>query len=207
MIYACIDLFSGLNLRDSISGALSKAGIAPDVYADDMCTFLLAGRASSTQQKYMYAFKAFKRFAVARKFPVLPTTHMHVAVYVTDLLTKKRSASVVSNAVYALKWAHKVSGFEDPTVNTIVTSLLESGRRKFGRPTVKKDVVTSDVIISLCSTYAGSSDLLVVRNLCMIVVAFSAFLRYDELCHVKISDLTFEDGYFTIMIRKAKTDQ
>ena len=39
------------------------------------------------------------------------------------------------------------------------------------------------------------------------VVSYAAFLRFDELVHIRAMDVKFQDDYMSITIPKSKTDQ
>ena len=137
----------------------------------------------------------------------MPAEPIRVAVYITELLEGGSSHHVVSSAIYGIKWAHDMNGFTDPTNNAFVKNLHESAKRITGTKTVKKDAISSDLIIQLCDSFVGNEDLLVVRDLCMITTAFAGFLRYDELSSIKCSDIFISDEYFKICLTKSKTDQ
>lgn len=72
---------------------------------------------------------------------------------------------------------------------------------------VKKEAITSSMLVDLCEKHKDSNDLLVVRDLCMIVLAYSGFLRFDELHSLHCTDINFFPEYFLIYIRKSKVDQ
>ena len=55
--------------------------------------------------------------------------------------------------------------------------------------------------------FKDCNDLLVIRDLCMILICFSGFLRYDELSSLLCNDVQFLEGYISLRIRKSKTDQ
>ncbi|VDI72278.1 Hypothetical predicted protein [Mytilus galloprovincialis] len=115
--------------------------------------------------------------------------------------------STVNTAFYSVKWAHEIYGQLDPTSNTFVQNLLESAKRTAKNPVNKKDPVSKDILIDLCSKYQYSNDLTVVRDLVMILLSFSAFLRFSELSQLKCNDVTIKEGYLVLKIRKSKTDQ
>lgn len=71
----------------------------------------------------------------------------------------------------------------------------------------RKDPVDSETLQTLCETYKNSTDLLVLRNLTMILIGFAGFLRYDELSSLKCKDVTVESDYLKITIQRSKTDQ
>jgi site-specific recombinase XerC len=60
-------------------------------------------------------------------------------------------------------------------------------------PVVKKDPVSTDILISLCTMFQGSIDLTVVRDLTMILLCYSAFLRFSELSQLKCHHITVKD--------------
>lgn len=111
----------------------------------------------------------------------MPASPIHVALYLRHLLQNGSSQNPVNNAVYAIKWAHECAGFTDPTNNSYVTSIQEAAKRKASRAINKKEPISKDVLIELCDKYINESDLLVVKNLTMILFCFADFLRFDEV--------------------------
>ena len=55
-------------------------------------------------------------------------------------------------------------------------------------------------------TFSHNSDLLVLRDLSMILIGFSGFFRFDELVELRCSDINFSWRVLSIQIRKSKTD-
>ena len=90
----------------------------------------------------------------------------------------------------------------DPTGNAFVNNLVESAKRTAKAPVVKKDPVSTDILISLCTMFQGSTDLAVVRDLTMILLCYSAFLRFSELSQLKCHHITVKDDYLVIKIKK-----
>ncbi|CAC5371043.1 unnamed protein product [Mytilus coruscus] len=88
---------------------------------------------------------------------------------------KGSSKSVVQSAVYGIKWAHNIQGIQDPTTDSFVVNLMEAAKRQPHRPRVKKDHMTADVLINLCSKYKDSNHLLVIRDLTVIILCFAGF--------------------------------
>ena len=86
-----------------------------------------------------------------------------------------------------------MNSFSDPTEDSFIQSLQGSAKRLNGKPVNKKDHVTSHMIIELCSEFKDSDDLMIVRDLAMIVLSFAGFLRFDELSSLKCNDVTVHD--------------
>ena len=128
-------------------------------------------------------------------------------LYLTKLLDAGSTHHVIAAAIYGIKWAHDMNGLDDPTNNAFIRNLHESAKRTTSRKTVKKDVVTANMLIELCNIFVNNHDVIVIRDLCMITTAFAGFLRYDELSSIRCNDLSFQSDYFVINIHKSKTDQ
>jgi hypothetical protein len=73
------------------------------------------------------------------------------------LLDSGATYSTVSSAFYSIKWAHDMCGQLDPTGNAFAKKLVESAKRTAKAPVVKKDPVSTDILISLC-TYVSRLD-------------------------------------------------
>ena len=95
----------------------------------------------------------------------------------------------------------------DPTDNAFVQNLVDSAKRTAKPPVKKKDPVTRYILINLCSMFLHSKDLLIMRDLVMILLSFSGFLRFNELSQLRGNDVIVKDCYLIIKIRKSKTDQ
>ncbi|KAK6191282.1 hypothetical protein SNE40_003012 [Patella caerulea] len=59
----------------------------------------------------------------------------------------------------------------------------------------------------LLNKYESCKDLLIVRNLTMILIGFAGFLRYDELSSLKAREISLSDDYLKIFICNSKTDK
>lgn len=202
--------FAGLGLCTSIERAVQAVGPVSKNFASlstKMADYVLQSRSCSTVSKYYKSFQRWENFVLYENGCPLPAEPIHVALYVTNLLEKQCSHSVISSAVYSIKWVHGINGYSDPTKNCFVQNLIETSKRIARKPKMRKDCVSSDMVKELCELYKHSNDLLLVRDLAMIVIAFSGFLRFDELSSLRICDVSFHDSFLKLFIRKSKTDQ
>ncbi|KAK3093741.1 hypothetical protein FSP39_019543 [Pinctada imbricata] len=172
------------------------------------CAIIFCARSSeNTCKSYSNGFKKWQRFISAQGHSALPAHPVHIALYLTHLLDSGASSNTVNLAVYCIKWVHGLNGYSDPTDNSFVKNLQESAKRRAKPKTCRKDPVTPEMLIKLCEMFKSSSDLLVVRDLTMILLSFAGFLRYDEISSLCCQDVKIFDGYFSIKITKSKTDQ
>ncbi|XP_052220347.1 uncharacterized protein LOC127837384 [Dreissena polymorpha] len=171
-----------------------------------MAGHLLDSRAETTVSKYSYQVKLFKTFCADKQFSTLPAHAIHVALYLSNLIDAGKSDSVVSAAFYGIKWYHNINDLQDPTDNQIVKSMLECAKRVNSRPVTKKDIVDTKSLISLCDMFSDSNDVIVLRDLSMILLSYAGFLRFDEVSSLRCCDVSFFDDHIKLFIRKSKTD-
>lgn len=202
---------TGIGLEEFVREAVEDSGIGEDHIlfglSRSLSSHLLDARSDSTVKKYFYGFKKWDKFITDYNFVSLPASPVHVALYLTHLLDSGFKFSSISTAVYSIKWAHEMCGKTDPTSNSFVKNLVDSAKRSVKMPVKKKDPVTSDILKKLCTIHQFSKDLYIVRDLAMILLCFSGFLRFNELSQLRCDDIVVKDTYLVIRIKKSKTDQ
>lgn len=95
---------------------------------------------------------------------------------------------------------------QDPTENNIVKLLLNTAKRISSKPVVKKDVLSSEMFQELCAIYQHTHDVIDLRDLAMIMLAYSGFMRISEVCDLKCNVIKFNSDHVVIKVRKSKTD-
>ena len=171
-----------------------------------MPDYLKASKSNNTTKKYELYFKKFKDFMISQGKQYLPAKDFLVSLFVVHLIDTNVSHNVINSYIYSIKWMHKLYGYADPTDNMHVKDLLSTSNRRPGKPCLKKDVIETSYIISLFSKYTACTDPYIVRDLTMIIVCFTGFLRYDELSNI-CNEVIFCDDHVKIRISKSKTDQ
>ena len=128
----------------------------------------------------------------SHKKSFLSARSIYLAMYCTHLLNINKSDHVISSVIYEITYYHNLHGYADPTDCSIVKFLQDASKR---------------VIKSLFAKYHSSEDLAVIRDLAMIILSFTVFLRYDELSNLRCNDVTFHNDYYlNFHLRKSKTD-
>ena len=122
------------------------------------------------------------------------------------MLESTKSHNSVQTALHALKWARDLAGLDSPTENATV-KLVAGSKRIIGLKKVnrKEPLSTQDLNKLIANT--DLTNLLVLRNVCIYSLAFSALLKFDDLVRIRRSDLDFQEGYLKIAISKSKNDQ
>ena len=111
--------------------------------------------------------------------------------------------------MYAIDWAHKVAGLEPPSNHPLVKSIVDAGHRVYGKSVVKKEPITSDLVLRLVSSYSYTRKLTFYssRTLELCSVSFAGFLRFDEISNLKCHEVEIKNEYMLIFIESSKTDQ
>lgn len=123
------------------------------------------------------------------------------------LLQTGSSQHQVNNAVYAIKWAHECAGLQIQQKILILHLYRRKRGVKLVGLSIKKGRFPRMFIIELCDKYIDESDLLIVRNLTMILFCFAGFLRFDEVSSSKFKNVHVYDEYIVSNIQKSKTDR
>lgn len=172
-----------------------------------MSDYLQTSRGTQTVKKYTYSFKKWKTYCANNKLVSLPAQPVCIALYLTEQLDAGASAGTLESMVYSIKWHHGINGLDDPTKNTYITNILESAKRMPKTRVSRKDPVTDSMLSELCLKYIHSTELLVIRDLTMILISYAGFLRYDELSHIRCDEIEIHSDFMRIHLPKSKTDK
>ena len=150
---------------------------------------LRLSRAESTVQKYTRSFDRWKKWAAQypeiSEFPAQPA-------HVQHLLETSEAKTAVDDAVNALAWAHELGGLPSSTSHPTVRTMQESAHRIKGRPKVKKEPATPQLLQKMASTLAQeSASLLDIQTVTICLLAFSGFFRFNKIAQIRCSDLQF----------------
>ena len=177
-----------------------------DRIIDTMAIQMVSARADTTVTKYCYQIRAFDDFCEKKGISSRPACSIHVAMYLSQMIDAGKSDKVISSSLYAIKWLHRMNDYPDPTINSTVLMLVDSAKRLNSKPIVKKDVISTQNLIELCSMYLESRDIIVLRDLSMIVLGFAGFLRFNEIVDLRCCDLRFSTDHLVLYVKKSKTD-
>jgi integrase len=167
---------------------------------------LVDARASSTTKLYMQAYKKWKDWTFKHSKLALPADPQVVVLYLLHLAKSANSFSVLKVAISGLAWAHKLAGFSSPSQHVLVAETLAGLKVRLAKPKQPK-VPFSVAHIHLLFDRLDVSNLTDVRNVCLMGLAFFAFLRFDEVVHLKVGNVSLHNTHAELIIEKAKNDQ
>ncbi|CAC5371805.1 unnamed protein product [Mytilus coruscus] len=83
--------------------------------------YFLSSRSLNTRTKYQYAFNAFCTWTKLHNITPLPSSDYTVSLYLIHISQSAKSASKIHEVIYAISWAHKLAGFNNPCTSELVT--------------------------------------------------------------------------------------
>jgi site-specific recombinase XerD len=168
---------------------------------------LSKARAPNTNKAYLAAFNRWVIWAA--DFPevtVLPAKAVHIVLYLSHLSSIVKNFASVNQFVSAVTWMHAINNHNSPMSNPVVIEVINGLKRSLAGPVVHKEPFTPEHILRFV-TVMNKKSLTDVRNTLMILVAFFAFLRVDELIHIKLKDISIHNDHVQINLPQSKTDQ
>ena len=96
---------------------------------------------------------------------------------------------------------------EDLANNALVGELLECRKHLRGHKTIKRDILSSEMVIALCYNLVESTDLTAVRDLSMITLGYAGLLKFGEISSIKCNEILFCAENVRIEAAKRKRDQ
>ena len=169
---------------------------------------VMHSRADSTTRKYMCAFQRWQAWAEPRQgITVYPVEEAHFALYLQHVGDTTKSKAMVEEAVNAISWVHTLSGLP-PIAESVFVGAVKAGlQRMLAKPTRKKEPITPDMLRLLVNSMPSKPSLMEVRLVASSLLAYAAFLRFDELAKICCCDVVFRQDSMSVRIQSSKTDQ
>ena len=169
---------------------------------------VLGSRVDSTVSKYGYAFQRWKAWAELRsEVTLFPVSEVHFSLYLQHLSETIHSLSAVQEAVNAISWVNQLAGREPISQSPLVQATLAGLKRELSKPKVRKEPVTAEMLTTLVQSLGVTPSLSDLRLAASCLLAFAAFLRYDEMAKLRCCDITFSSESMSVHILSSKTDQ
>ena len=177
--------------------------------ASQLQSTIIGSRADTTIQSYLGGFKRWKRWAVSNGIPHMPANPFHVAMYLQCLLNDARWPSPIRTAVYSIDWAMQLAGVAKVGDHPLVIGMVHASHRILGKPTVKKEPVTPEMLKALvkASLTGKCPSLSDIGMVALCLTGYAGFLRFSELSSIKASDVKFFPSHVSIFLESSKTDQ
>jgi site-specific recombinase XerD len=176
----------------------------PAPVAEQAREYARRARAESTIRAYRTDWRDFEAWCARQPTSSLPATPEAVACYLASMADHHK-ASTIQRRLSAISQVHQMKGFESPTKNEVVRSVLKGIRRTIGTaPDEKAPLVAADIR----EMVAGLPDTLIgKRDRALLLLGFAGAFRRSELVGINVEDLTTSEEGLTVLLRRSKTDQ
>ena len=172
--------------------------------ADRASEFASHSKAASTVRAYRCDWTHFQSWCKAHGQSSLSATPETVALYVTDLASTHKTATI-TRRISAISQAHQIAGFDTPTKSSQVRLVMAGIRRTKGTAQAAKTPVLVDDLKRMISRLPG--NLLGVRDRALLLIGFAGAFRRSELVALDVADVAVTRDGLVIIIRRSKTDQ
>jgi len=172
--------------------------------ADRATDFIHQSKAKNTIRAYRADWAHFEGWCRSHSQASLPATPETVALYVTDLSSTHKTATI-TRRISAISQAHQIAGMEAPTGSAKVRLVMAGIRRTKGTAQAGKTPVLVD---DLKRMLAGlPANLLGARDRVLLLIGFCGAFRRSELVALDAADVAVTRDGLVVTIRRSKTDQ
>jgi hypothetical protein len=107
----------------------------------------------------------------------LPASSSTVAVYLSYSIQRQSSVAVINASYYSIQWIHHINLCNNPCSDSLVTLILEGGKRLLSKPVVKKKPITPEILGQIVDRIPHVDNLNNSRLVCMLLIGYAGFFR------------------------------
>ena len=180
---------------------------------NDIINSIWGARKASTVEKYCFAIRRFKSYCSENQIPlVLPIDSLTIANYLVYLSKIYGTKGATNDAVCGLKWLNSfipgLNSQNDPLKEEFLSRISQSCNRYLAKMKARKKPLTDDILKMIISKFLElkKPTILQIRNKLIPCLAYSLFLRHDEISHINVQHISDTDLGLKILIPSSKTD-
>ena len=167
---------------------------------------VLSSKAPSTVANYTGAFRRWKTWTTTNNISYFPVDQTPFSLYLSHLMDSRGSYHPVKEAIYAADWVQKVAGLQTISFCPIIDQIQSGSHTILGKPTIKKNPVTPDMLGHLVLKLSSTPSLKEVRSVSLCLTACAGFLRFDELSSILCCDINILDSHLEIFQRQTNLE-
>jgi site-specific recombinase XerD len=188
--------------------AVIEAPVPPAVIQAEIAVardFAAAEKSLASRRAYRSDFAIFTAWCLARGLAPLPASPEVAASFLAAQATSGSAASTIGRRAAAIRYAHRLAGFEPPTNAETVKAVMRGIRRTIGAAPDQKAPATADRIADMIASCPAT--LIGKRDRALLLLGFAGAFRRSELVALTVADLVEAEGGMRVIIRRSKTDQ
>ena len=125
---------------------------------------------------YTGAFRGWKTWATMNNISYFPVDPFPFSLDLSHLMDSRGSYHPVKEAIYVADWVQKVAGLQTISSCLIIDQIQSGSHRILGKPTIKKDPVTPDMLRHLVLKLSSTPSLKEVRSVSLCLTVYVGFL-------------------------------
>ena len=168
--------------------------------------FALHSKAGSTRRAYATDWRTFERWCDLRGLQSLPASASTLAAFLGWQGKSDAKPSSIGRRLAAIRYRHKLAGYESPTADERVRAVMAGIRRTKGVAPVRKAPATNIVVSAMIAAIDGDGPK-ALRDRALLLLGFSGAFRRSELVALDVADLRETEKGYEATIRRSKTDQ
>lgn len=201
-----------VKLTNLLTSSRVSALLIPSVGLEVRMAQLIRGaRADNTLASYGTAWRRYLDFCQACQFvslpPVYATLRHHIGCFLTWLAGTLQTSTieVYFNGIRA-QVLNETDGLIDISNDFALSRLLQGIRRTFPSSPRQKLPVLPIHLVNILSRM-DTRSVTDTRDWAIFTLSFFGFLRRSETAALRVSDITFNEGYVAVSVRSSKTSR
>jgi site-specific recombinase XerD len=166
--------------------------------------YIRASKAENTLRGYQSDWRAFCAWCERQDVPALPASPEAIASYIAECARRLKVGSI-QRRLNAIAEAHKATGLNPPTHDTVVVNTMKGIRRMMGTAAAQKAAMLIEDIRAMVE--AADVGAIGLRDRALILLGFAGAFRRSELVGLDVDDCVFSKEGLTVRLRRSKTDQ
>ena len=183
--------------------------------AENLAFLLKNAKASTTFNQYASYWNRWESYSRRHKGTPLPADPWLLAHLIAEEAQRalrsspQMTASITESLCSSVRCAHELCSLRPPTDHTIVKLARESARRLLGFRNRKKYPLREQHLQAFYDAYCASrqSSMEDVTFMLLVMTAYEACLRFDDVIDVLLGDMIWTKEYIKIFLVQTKTDK
>jgi site-specific recombinase XerD len=192
----------------TLPAIIEQVALLPALPAADLdraANFARQDKAPATRAAYKSDFAAFQKWCSRRGVSLLPAMPETIAGFLAAEAEAGLKPATIGRRCAAIRYAHKLAGYEPPTNAECVRATLRGIRRTKGVTPARKAPATAEIARDMAR--AAPDRLKGLRDRALLLLGFGGAFRRSELVALDVADLEETEDGLRVTIRRSKTDQ
>ena len=103
----------------------------------------------------------------------------------------------------AASWVSQIAGYESINESSIMKTVLSGLKRQLAKPHCRKEPITPEILLQMASSVNNPPSLSDSRLLSICLLAFSGFMRFNEIVKLHYCDVCFNGDHMSVTVKSS----